>query len=75
MNEVKKPLLVAREELLQAVTNDITSSGLPLIIVLPLMESLVRGLNEALATQYNNEKVQYEAALKEKTEELDGKDN
>jgi len=75
MNEVKKPLLVAREELLQAVTNDITSSGLPLIIVLPLMESLVRGLNEALATQYNNEKAQYEAALKEKKEELDGKDN
>lgn len=75
MNEVKKPLLVAREELLQAVTNDITSSGLPLIIVLPLMESLVRGLNEALATQYSNEKAQYEAALKEKKEELDGKDN
>jgi len=75
MNEVKKPLLVAREELLQAVTNDITSSGLPLIIVLPLMESLVRGLNEALATQYSNEKAQYEAALNEKKEDLDGKDN
>ena len=75
MNEVKKPLLVAREELLQAVTNDITSSRLPLIIVLPLMESLVRGLEEALATQYNNEKAKYEAALKKKKEELDGKDN
>ena len=75
MTEVKKPLLVAREELLQAVANDITSSGLPLIIVLPLMESLVRGLSEALSAQYNNEKAQYEATLKDKKEELDGKNN
>lgn len=68
MNEVKpiqKPLLVARQELVEKLVKNINESGVPLVVVHPLLQAIEGDVLASIQKQYEKEKAEYQEALKE----------
>lgn len=60
---VTKPTLVARQEFLDNLVALINGSGLPLIVVQPVLDGVMGDVQRAIRQQYENEKAQYESAV------------
>lgn len=64
MNEIQKPITVAREEFKQNILNLCESSGLPFFIVEDVLKYLLEQVHLASVEQYKIDKVEYEQRLK-----------
>lgn len=63
--ENSKPLLVIRQEFIENLVNVINNSGLPPVIMLPIVEGVYKELTGVLENQVAQEKQAYEDKLKE----------
>lgn len=63
--DIKKPLSVARQELIDALANDINTSSLPPFVVEPILNNFVNETRVAMHHQYEEEKKQYYEMLKQ----------
>lgn len=61
--EIVKPTLVARQEFIEDLLKLINGSGVPLIVIHPVLESVADNVNKAIQRQYEIEKNQYEAMV------------
>ena len=59
-----KPVTLLRQELIDNIANIINSSGLPPVIVVPILKDMLSESQAALQRQYIYEKSQYEASIK-----------
>lgn len=64
--EIVKPTLVARQEFIENLVKLINESGVPLIIVHPILEGVVSDVAKTIQQQYEIEKTQYERLIAEK---------
>ena len=69
MEEIKKPLSVARQEFIEKIVEEINTCGLPLFVVEPILKDLLNEVSVAVKRQYENEKTQYEQALASQKDE------
>ena len=67
-NTINKPMSVAREELIQDITNGINNSGLPLFVVESILKDLLMEVSMVAKLQMETEKAQYEEMLKQQAE-------
>ena len=65
---LEKPVTVIRQELIETLVNTINNSGLPLVIIEPILKDIYLETKAALQRQYELEKMQYENGLKEKAQ-------
>lgn len=66
MNEaIVKPISVVRQEFIEQLIDDVNNCQLPMFVVEPILEDLLKMVRTAAQEQYKNEKAQYEAQLKE----------
>lgn len=63
MEQIKKPISVARQEFIEKIVEEINNCGLPLFVVEPILEDLLRSVKAESQRQYEMEKAQYEQAL------------
>ena len=63
MEQIKKPLSVARQEFIEKIVEEINTCGLPLFVVEPILKDLLNEVSTAVKRQYETEKAQYEQAL------------
>lgn len=68
---VTKPILVARKEFADNLIKLINDSGLPLVVIQPIMDDVAENVRNTLTQQYLNEKATYEKALEESKKEAD----
>ena len=61
--KIKKPIMLAREDLINTLTKEINESGLPPFIIEPILQSFLAETKKAMRRQYEIEKQQYEDAL------------
>lgn len=73
--EIIKPTLVARQEFIDKLIRLINESGLPLIVVHPILEGIVKDVANLLQQQYEQERTQYESELALKTEDEEENQN
>lgn len=66
---VVKPTLVARQEFIENLIKLINESGIPLIVIHPVLESVANDVAKAIQQQYETEKTQYENSLVKKSTE------
>ena len=69
MEQIKKPLSVARQEFIEKIVEEINTCGLPLFVVEPILKDLLNETSTAVKRQYETEKAQYEQALASQNEE------
>ena len=69
MEEIKKPLSVARQEFIEKIVEEINTCGLPLFVVEPILKDLLNEVSTAVKRQYETEKAQYEQALASQKDE------
>lgn len=69
MNEVTKPTLVAREEFMEQLVNLVNDSGLPLVLIEPIIDGLASNIKQAIANQLVQEKEKYAKELAKAKEE------
>ena len=62
---MNKPLLVARQELVEKLVKDINESGVPLVVVHPLLQAIEGDVLASIQKQYEKEKAEYQESLKE----------
>lgn len=62
-NEIKKPILLVREDLINTLAREINESGLPPFVIEPILQSFLDDTKIAIKRQYEVEKQQYETAL------------
>ena len=62
---INKPMSVAREELIQGITNGINNSGLPLFVIESILKELLMEVTVVAKQQMEAEKAEYEQMLKE----------
>ena len=60
-----KPMSLVRQEFIEKLVDDINTCQLPMFVVEPILEDLLKMVRTAAQEQYKNEKAQYEAQLKE----------
>ena len=66
MNEtIVKPISVVRQEFIEQLIDDVNNCQLPMFVVEPILEDLLKMVKAAAQEQYKTEKAQYEAQLKE----------
>ena len=65
MNEITKPLSVIRQEFIEQIVNDVNNCPLPLFVIEPILQDMLNTVKAAAQKQYEVEKAQYEAQLKE----------
>ena len=71
MNEtIVKPISVVRQEFIEQLINDINNCQLPMFVIEPILEDLLKMVRAAAQEQYKTEKAQYEAQLKEQNVQL-----
>lgn len=71
MNEtIVKPITVVRQEFIEQLVNDVNSCQLPMFVIEPILEDLLKMVRTAAQEQYKTEKAQYEAQLKEQKAQL-----
>lgn len=63
MEQITKPISVARQEFIEKIVNEINTCGLPLFVVEPILKDLLNEVSAAVKRQYEKEKAQYEQAL------------
>ena len=64
MNEtIAKPMSVARQEFIDKLVDDVNNCQLPMFVVEPVLEELLKMVRAAAQEQYKTEKAQYEAQL------------
>lgn len=69
--DVRKPIMLLRQEFFINLTNLINNSGLPLFCIEPILKDVLNGVNMELDKQYRIEKMQYEKALEDINGEQD----
>ena len=70
MNEtIVKPISVVRQEFIEQLIDDVNNCQLPMFVVEPILEDLLKMVRTAAQEQYKTEKAQYEAQLKEQKEQ------
>lgn len=69
MNEVTKPILVAREEFMEQLVNLVNDSGLPLVLIEPIIDGLASNIKQTIANQLVQEKENYAKELAKAKEE------
>lgn len=69
MEQIKKPITVARQEFIEKMVNEINTCGLPLWAIEPILEDLLRSVKSESHRQYEMEKAQYEQALASQKDE------
>ena len=63
MEQIIKPVTVIRQEFIEKMVNEINTCGLPLWVIEPILEDLLRSVKAESLKQYEIEKAQYEKAL------------
>lgn len=63
MEQITKPITVVRQEFIEKIVDEINTCGLPLFVVEPILEDLLRSVKAESQRQYETEKAQYEQAL------------
>lgn len=64
--EIKKPLLVMREEFRNNLVNMINSYGLPIYVVEPILNETLNEVRSVLQIQYQKELQEYQKSLEDK---------
>lgn len=64
-DKMMKPMSLVRQEFIEKLVDDINTCQLPMFVVEPILEDLLKMVRTAAQEQYKNEKAQYEAQLKE----------
>lgn len=64
--EIKKPLLVMREEFRNNLVNMINSYGLPIYVVEPILNEILNEVRSVLQIQYQKELQEYQKSLEDK---------
>lgn len=65
MSEIKKPLSVVRQEFIDNITNLVVDSGLPAFAIEDVLKDVLQQVHVASVKQYEEEKLKYEAQIKE----------
>lgn len=68
MNELTKPMSVIRQEFIDKLTDDINYCGLPMFVIEPILQDVLKAVQSAAMQQYMAEKAQYEQQLKKQNE-------
>ncbi len=63
MNEIEKPITVAREDFIRDLNNLVNNSGIPPIILEPIFANMHRDIAMVLKQQTDNDRKQYNEAL------------
>ena len=69
MNEVTKPTLVVREEFTEQLVGLVNNSGLPLVLIEPIIDGLASNIKQTIANQLIQEKAKYAEDLAKVKEE------
>lgn len=70
MNEaIVKPISVVRQEFIEQLIDDVNNCQLPMFVVEPILEDLLKMVRTAAKAQYETEKAQYEAQLNAQKEQ------
>lgn len=69
MEQINKPLSIARQEFIEKMVEEINTCGLPLFVVEPILRDLLNEVSIASKRQYETEKAQYEQALASQNKE------
>ena len=64
-DKMMKPMSLVRQEFIEKLVDDVNNCQLPLFVVEPILEDLLKMVKNAAQEQYKAEKAQYEAQLKE----------
>lgn len=59
----KKPLIVAKEDFELQIKNIINNSGLPIVVLHPIIKGIYSEINMSYLQQYNAEKTKYESEI------------
>lgn len=62
--KIEKPITIVRQELIEAISNDINNSNLPLFIVEPILKDMYLEIKSLSQRQYVIDKNEYESKLK-----------
>lgn len=73
--QIKKTLLIVREEFINEMAELINQSTLPLIIIEPILEKFLNSAKTGLREQYENEINEYEQSLKDEESEIENIEN
>ena len=66
MNEkIEKPIIVARQEFIDLISNDINNCNLPLFIIEPILRDVYLEVKSLYQKQYEIEKTEYERKILE----------
>ena len=69
MNNVTKPTLVVREEFTEQLVSLVNNSGLPLVLIEPIIDGLASNIKQTIANQLIQEKEKYAEDLAKAKEE------
>lgn len=69
MNNITKPTLVVREEFTEQLVGLVNNSGLPLVLIEPIIDRLASNIKQAIANQLIQEKEKYAEDLAKAKEE------
>lgn len=70
MNDIlTKPISVVRQEFIEQLVNDINNCQLPMFVVEPILQDMLNTVRAAAQKQYETDKAQYEAQLKQQKEQ------
>ena len=66
MNErIEKPIMIARQDFIDKISNDINNCNLPLFIIEPILKDIYLEVKSLLQKQYEVEKIEYERKLQQ----------
>lgn len=66
MNEnIEKPMILARQEFINKLVEDINGSGLPMFVVEPILRDVYAEVKTMIQKQYEAELAQYESQMQE----------
>lgn len=69
MNEIKKPMSVARQEFIDGLVDYVNNSQLPLFVIEPILQDVLNAVKVSVQKQYETEKAQYEQMLNTQNKE------
>ena len=69
MNNITKPTLVVREEFTEQLVGLVNNSGLPLVLIEPIIDGLASNIKQTIANQLIQEKEKYAEDLAKAKEE------
>lgn len=63
--KIEKPIMVLRQEFIDAISNDINNCNLPLFVVEPILRDIYLEVKSLSQKQYELEKAEYEKKTQE----------